>query len=379
VTNPAGTGPAAAGLPLGVVIDRLTAQITGMYDTAERQLLVALAKLARLGLTDRGAVAQLDMLTQMQRIARQVANELRIQAGPLAQQVADTAAREGDAAAVEQIRRAIAGHPALAATYLARLAGTSSGHGVAAANAIGLDLTTRLNSTNLRIVRFADDAYRAAVADAAERLVLGREQLTPFTASARAWNELTDLGITGYTDSRGRGWNLASYVEMATRTAVQRAYNTAHLDRMTAVGIERFTVPGDGHPCPLCRPWEGRVLTLPGGPGPTIDEARAAGLFHPNCKHTLVAYFPGYSREPEPSGPVTAEDEQRYYELQRMREMERKIRRGVLKRDAAITPKQRARSEANIARWRGEITRLRDEHGLVERPRRRTPNLGHRR
>jgi predicted amidohydrolase YtcJ len=91
------------------------------------------------------------------------------------------------------------------------------------------DLSHRLDAAAVRITRFADDAYRAAVVSGAVTQAL--DNATPVEAAAQAWRELSAKGITGFTDKSGRNWNLASYVEMATRTATQRAYNASHRDR----------------------------------------------------------------------------------------------------------------------------------------------------
>jgi hypothetical protein len=104
---------------------------------------------------------------------------------------------------------------------------------------------------------------------------------------------------------------------MATRTATQRAYNASHRDRLTQAGITYFTISTTGRPCPLCAPWEGKVLadvgagiaTEPdasnGDPvtfavAATIEEATAAGLFHPNC-------FPGDVLVTSPTGVRAAD------------------------------------------------------------------------
>jgi len=46
--------------------------------------------------------------------------------------------------------------------------------------------------------------------------------------------------------------------------------------------------------CDLCAPWEGAILSISGDtPGyPTVDEAEASGLFHPNCKHAINTLIP---------------------------------------------------------------------------------------
>jgi hypothetical protein len=39
--------------------------------------------------------------------------------------------------------------------------------------------------------------------------------------------------------------------------------------------------------CELCQPWQGKILSITGKTKgyPTLEEAKAAGLFHPRCRH----------------------------------------------------------------------------------------------
>lgn len=176
------------------------------------------------------------------------------------------------------------------------------------------DLTSELNAAAQRITRFADDAYKAATAEAAARQVSG--ELVPKAAQQHAWRDLMGQGITGYTDTSGRNWNLATYTEMAVRTASARAYRASQRERMTLMGIVFFTISHTGRPCPLCAPWEGKVLGDMGegtfqqdghtvNVAATVEEAIAGGLFHPNC-------FPGETLVTAPTGVQAADS--RWYE-----------------------------------------------------------------
>jgi hypothetical protein len=384
VTQPAGAGTAAG---VGATVDQLAAAIVALYAAAEQQLLASLAQAARHGFTDTAATAQIGMLGQMQRAAERVATALRLRSQPLTRRIASEAAQRGDAAAQALLRRIVAGNPALARVYLAT--GPVPGN-VAAANAIATDLANRLDATTFRITRYADDAYRAATAEAATRLVLGRENLTPSTAQQLAWRELTRLGVTGYTDTAGRRWNLATYVETATRAAVQRAYNDAHDARMRTVGIDYFTVSHDGRPCPACKPWEGAVLGDQPGPATapnaatgqpvaftvkaTLEQARAAGFQHPNCKHVLLPYLPGVTKT-EAGGKWTAADEQAYAATQRLRALEREVRAGKREAAAALDDLARVRADRRVRAAQAKIRAHVDRADLNRRRRREQLHL----
>lgn len=161
-------------------------------------------------------------------------------------------------------------------------------HGERAAQAIRDDVVSSLEDVRFRITRLPDDIYKMIAPHGAIYQVID-QGVSPAQAQAMAWRVFVSEGVTGFTDKSGRNWSLSAYVEMAVRTASARAYNASHLARMRALGVEYFTIPPTGHPCPLCFPWQGKVLTVGQIPNPrirvdaTIAEATLAGLFHPNA------------------------------------------------------------------------------------------------
>jgi hypothetical protein len=379
LTTPAAGSSSAAGLP--VTVDALSAVLVALYTDAEVQLLDQMSRAA--------AGPESEMLAAMRRAAQRVVNQLMMRSGPLVQQIVDTAAERGDQAAWAMLRRTVEGHPSLARLYLA-----PGGHAAGAANMIRLELQRSLTATWSGILRWTDDVYRTAVAQAAMRLVRGREGLTPASAQQAAWSTLTRHGVTGYRDTAGRNWNLATYVEMATRTAVQRAYNAAADARYAALGIQYFTISHDGHPCPLCRPFEGAVLSH-GRVGPvveaaandgrpvaftvkaTVEQARIEGLFHPNCRHTLQPYLPGVTMT-SPARAWSKADQARYDATQRLRALERQVRAAKREQAAALTPAAKQQAARNMRRAQARIRDHVTTHGLVRRSRREHLDLGNR-
>lgn len=355
------TQPASSSSALPFTVDALTAELVLMYAQAEQRMLARFAHLVEV--TPPAA-----LLPELRREAQRIVADIRARSWPLAQKTIILATQRGDIAALSELRRVQSTSELLSGLLL-------DAPTVAFGPRLGTDLALRLQATVPRILQFANDAYRAATIDTAVR-DLQHGGITPATAQRDAWRKLTERGITGFTDRAGRQWNLSTYVEMATRTGVQQAFNDAHLARMVAAGVEQFTVPSDGHPCPLCKPWQGRVLTL-NGPSPTIEEARTAGLWHPNCRHVLVAYFPGISKFAAPS-PWTAADQARYDATQKLRAMERDVRAQKRVAAAALTELDRRRAERYArlvqARIRQHVTR----HGLNRRGRREQLDLGNR-
>jgi hypothetical protein len=173
---------------------------------------------------------------------------------------------------------------------------------------------------------------------------------------------------------------------MATRTAAQRAYNASHKDRLTLAGINYFTISTTGRPCPLCAPWEGKVLadrgagevtepsasdsnqTVTFAVSATIEDATTAGLFHPNCKHTLVAYLPGVTQLH--TNQWSADDEAAYQNTQKLRALERAVRAAKLQALGAVTPLDKQRATAAVRAGQARIKTFTDQTGLLRRRRR---------
>ena len=216
-----------------------------------------------------------------------------------------------------------------------------------------------------RITRAVVDTYRRIIAR-----VSGTQLLTGMTrrdASQRALNAFAARGITGFTDSAGRNWDMASYAEMAVRSVTARAAIEGHIDALAEIRIGLVIVSDAPLECPVCRPWEGEILTLGAESGPhtvrapheledrtiavhvagSLVEARAAGLFHPNCRHSLGAYLPGVTtRPPHHATPGTT-----YEDTQRQREIERHIRAWKRRAAASMDDASRRKAMAKVRDW----------------------------
>jgi len=240
-------------------------------------------------------------------------------------------------------------------------------------------LVSTLRGTHLRILRWDLDVYREVIARTVlTGTLVGHE--TRLRTAQRAWERLLSRGVTGFVDKSGRAWELASYVELATRTGTAQAAVEGHLDRLRDVGVGLVIVSDAPQECELCRPWEGQVLTRSGPAGRrtvqaqhatedrtvnvqvrgTVSEAIAAGLLHPNCRHSLSAYLPGVTRIPthtaDPDG-----DEAR----QHLRKLERRLRRAKLQAAAVIDPARQSALNARVRAIQGQIRDHVDETGLI--------------
>ncbi|GAA1455443.1 phage minor capsid protein [Nocardiopsis tropica] len=240
------------------------------------------------------------------------------------------------------------------------------------------------------ILRDALDAYRSAVAGGAARMLVGGQ--TRREATQAAWARLVQQGVFGFTDRANRRWRLHSYVEMAMRTASARAAVQGQDDRLETLGIDLVYISDHVQECSLCRPWEGKILHREFGPaGPlrvehglnddvfldidvagTIEQARAAGLWHPNCRHSMSGYIPGVTRV-----PVGRPDPDGYRARMRQRHIERRIRRWKEQAAAATTDRARTAANARTRAWQAAMRQHLADHPSLKRLRyREQPGAG---
>lgn len=88
----------------------------------------------------------------------------------------------------------------------------------------------------------------------------------------------------------GRMWRPDAYATMLSRTAVADSRRVAFRQRYLQNGVDRVVVVANGTTHDVCAAWEGVSLSLTGATEglPTVADAAAAGLFHPNCAHRYV-------------------------------------------------------------------------------------------
>ena len=100
-------------------------------------------------------------------------------------------------------------------------------------------------------------------------------------------------GITAFIDKSGRSWNMATYCEMLTRTSTMQVFHQAKVNEYLAHGEDLVIVTYHTPTCKKCAPWGGKILSLTGETKgyPTMEEAKASGLFHPNCRHTYSLWI----------------------------------------------------------------------------------------
>lgn len=351
------------------------AAVLALYISAEENLLGGIAGVLRV--TQPDLIGQLLALAKMRELTRRVTRELTAGDARYLEPLARAAVTAGEASASRELDRAglPPRRPSSAVTAREEPFDFSLPHGERAVQAIRRDLGSSLDDVKRRITRLPDDVYKVISPAAAAGQALGHGY-TPAQAQAVAWREYVRRGVTGFTDRSGRNWSLSAYVEMSVRTATMRAYNDSHLQVMQAAGVDLFTVDDDGHPCPLCFPWQGRILSVEPDPRAhaTIAEATAAGLFHPNCKHTLLPYIPGHTKLSKPR-EWTDELAENYKLTQRQRSIELEIRKAKKAAEYATTPDTRSDAKADIRHAQARMRQFIAETGFLRQSRREQLDL----
>ncbi|SDD86472.1 phage minor capsid protein [Actinokineospora iranica] len=366
------------------VVEQLARDILAVFTEVEARLLGDIARRARAGAdVPEWATQKAAAVREMRLAVERLITQLRAEVGTSAAEAVLAAWQAGSAAALAQL----ADLGALDEPQLVALREVIPGMDAAAL--LAADLTSRLDALYLRVLRWGQDAYQVAVAAAAPAQLLGTG--TTRSAQRAAWDRLVSQGVSGFVDRSGRPWNLATYVEMATRTATARAWNEGHLARLDSLGVDLVTVSNTTDGCALCSVWQGRILVRTGTGGArtveneltgtpmrvevagSVDEARAAGLMHPNCRHTFVPFIPGVTRLDEPvEHDQAAEDEREH-----LRELERKVRKEKRKEAGALDDTTRRAAQQRIRGLQADIREHVDATGLNRKRYREQLDLGH--
>jgi hypothetical protein len=199
--------------------------------------------------------------------------------------------------------------------------------------AIVSETLTWTTPMSFQIRRAVTDVYQRVVTEVAAQTTLGT--VTRREASQMVLQRLAKQGVTGFKDTAGRQWSMPSYAEMAIRTSTSQAMLQGHTDRLTELGVDTVIVSNAPEECSICRPFEGKVLSLSGQTtgrlkdGKTViaslSEAKGKGLYHPNCRHSHSIYLPGITKPitdtADPKGDALRQ-QQRTYE-RRVRELKR--------------------------------------------------------
>ena len=211
-------------------------------------------------------------------------------------------------------------------------------------------------------LRKMDDVYRQTVYKAQMSVAAGVKTLDQ--AIDMTTKDFLTKGIQSIRYKNGHNVNIASYAEMAIRTANHRAMLMGEGKKRDEMGIHTVFVSAHAGTCELCRPWQGRILiddVFSSGTReesektgyPLVSEAIEAGLLHPNCRHHLATYFPGVTRLPEIPDDETIQ--KNYAAEQKQRQIERQIRYWKRMQAGAMDPEQFTKAGQRVKQWQSRM------------------------
>lgn len=158
-------------------------------------------------------------------------------------------------------------------------------------------VNNNLSEANKAILRMTNDQYRQVIHKSA--MFVANGAMTPAQAIDMANKDFLRRGLNVIEYKDGRRVNIASYSQMAVRTASQRAMLMGEGAFRKKHGLHLVRVSEHGTSCPLCHGWQRKILiddvysggSSKDGKYTLLSTAMDQGLFHPNCRHGLTTYF----------------------------------------------------------------------------------------
>lgn len=193
---------------------------------------------------------------------------------------------------------------------------------------------------------------------------------TLFGAIDMANKELIRHGIVGAVTTNQRRLNIANYIEMTVIEASQEMLFIGEATKSEDVGIYTVYISQHRSSCPLCTPWQGKVLIddvyqpgVPDGKHELLSVAIQKGLFHYNCRHNRITYIEGVDVMPDTEknrlrGMSKREQEQLYQAEQLQRYNERKIREWKRAQVLALTPQEYQKASRKVAEYQARNRHL---------------------
>lgn len=254
-----------------------------------------------------------------------------------------------------------------------------------------------LNLVNTVMLESTQEAYRATVADIAQKIqrtqsILNTEAgatavgvQTYNEAISQAVARMVDNGITGFVDHGGHRWTPEAYAAMDIRTTVFNTAREAAWERNEDYGNDLYLVSTHAGARPKCYPWQNKVVSrtdnardiedLNGNIIHVIAQSETsygepAGLFGINCGHMPLPFVEGLNTigdppEPEEKNAAQYKAEQKQRGMERhMREL--KLREDVLKAQGAPEDKIKA-AHARVRQQSAKIDAFCKENDIPRR------------
>ena len=244
-------------------------------------------------------------------------------------------------------------------------------------NALIKATTEDMSKAESAILRMTNDVYRQSIFKAQMFYNMGAGTL--WQAVDMATKDFLSAGINCVEYRNGARVNIASYSEMALRTANKRANLMGSANKREEWGIHTVKVSSHNSACPMCIPWQGKVyiddVYGKGTPEesrksgyPLLSVAVKGGMFHPNCKNGCSTYYEGINQPPKEPTKAEIEEMTRRYNLeQRQRECERNIRKYKRLENGSLDADNIAKYAEKRRQWTNEYNKLISDNADVLR------------
>ncbi len=235
-------------------------------------------------------------------------------------------------------------------------------------NALIKSTTEDMARAENAILRMTDDVYRQTIFKA--QMFYNTGAGTLWKAVDMATKDFLSAGINCVEYRNGARVNIASYSEMALRTANKRANLMGSANKREEWGVHTVKITAHNSACPMCIQWQGKVyIDDVYGAGtkeeskasgyPLLSEAVKGGMFHPNCKNGLSTYYDGINQPPKEPTKAEVEEMTRRYNLeQKQRECERNIRKYKRLEAGCIDVENIAKYADKRRQWTNEYNKL---------------------
>ena len=236
------------------------------------------------------------------------------------------------------------------------------------------EIQTAKSHVERAALRTMEDVYRQTISRV--ELSMSAGAVTLPQAIDMAVKDFLAQGIRCVEYKNGRRVNIADYAQMALRTAATRSMLLGEAQRRADFGVDTVLVSQYGACSETCLPWQGKVyiddvwgvwdgersgdrgLSNDGHWYMLLSVAVNKGLFHPNCRHTLLTWRYGDPIPPPMDGDKirnTAALEQQQRGLEREVRKWKRMVEGTLDEVQKKAYQQKARdAHKNVREFIGE-------------------------
>ena len=228
-------------------------------------------------------------------------------------------------------------------------------------NALIKSVTDDFQKAEYSLLRRSNDLYRQTIYKA--QIGLNTGSITLNQAIDMATKDFLSNGINSIRYKNGNLVNIASYSEMALRTAEKRATMYGDGEKRQEWDIDTVVVYGHNGACPLCSRWQNRVYIddvysngKPNNKYPLLSVAIQGGLYHPNCKcPPPQTYIEGITDPPTQKTPQELEKDIQNYNLEQVQcYHERQIRKYKRLEANSLDENNRKKYAIKVQEWQSK-------------------------